>query len=341
MKELSKPGMGLVISHSVLASEEVRHVVEQHYPIGAVAQCYLLRRSFNEAYFLQAANGARYVARLSSIRARGPANVGYEVSMLAHLSSRGIGVAEPILPTSGATHVMLELPEGSRPLALFRFVEGDVPESLDDVELTGAELAKIHLNSQDYAGPSSLYRIDVDHLLKTPLTWLLQAPTVDAGLRDSLNALASSLDSSLAGMPDLTAVACHGDCHGANNFIWTRPDGVRVTSFFDFDDAGPGYLAYDLAVYLWSQLLRNALTAPDAEVSEKWSRFLGGYRAHGTVKAEDLAAIPLFVGIRHFWLLGEYASRRHHWGSQALPTSWLRKQAELLHSWQDFKLPVS
>lgn len=341
MQEKPERDIKLAISHSVLASEEVNRLVEQHYSIGTVAECHLLRRSFNEAYLVQGADGARYVARLSSIRARGPANVEYEMSMLAHLSARGVGVAEPIFPASGDTHVMLDMPEGSRPLALFRFVDGDIPDSLDDVELTGAGLAKIHVNSQDYAGPSSRYTIDVNHLLRAPLKWLLDAPTVDAELRDSFCKIALSLETSLADMPALTTVACHGDCHGGNNFVWTLAHGARATSFFDFDDAGPGYLAYDLAVYLWSQLLRKALPSPDAEVNEKWSRFIAGYSAHRTIEVEDLEAIPLFVGLRHFWLLGEYASRRHHWGSQALPTSWLKKQTELLHSWEDLKLTLS
>ena len=41
---------------------------------------------------------------------------------------------------------------------------------------------------------------------------------------------------------------CHGDTHGFNNHVYTDAEGVRRAAFFDFDDAGPGFLAYDLCV---------------------------------------------------------------------------------------------
>jgi hypothetical protein len=37
------------------------------------------------------------------------------------------------------------------------------------------------------------------------------------------------------------------------------------------------------------------------------------------ISVEDLEATNLFVLIRHIWLMGEFASRRHEWGSEAVP----------------------
>ena len=65
----------LKTTHSVLASDEVARIVNAHFPVTRVADCYLLRRGFNEVYLVRCENGAKFVARLSAIRARGPATL--------------------------------------------------------------------------------------------------------------------------------------------------------------------------------------------------------------------------------------------------------------------------
>ncbi|MBS0342105.1 MAG: aminoglycoside phosphotransferase, partial [Proteobacteria bacterium] len=39
-------------------------------------------------------------------------------------------------------------------------------------------------------------------------------------------------------------------------------------------------------------------------------------------------------------LLGEYAGRVPQWGSQSIPTSYLRRQAALLRQWETLALPL-
>lgn len=115
--------------------------------------------------------------------------------------------------------------------------------------------------------------------------------------------------------------------------------GTKKTVFFDFDDAGPGFLAYDLSVLPWSYLARKALKAPDDVLRERWTHYLRGYRADGgQVGERDLAALPLFVQLRHLWNLGEAAGRLHHWGTSSVPVDWLRKQVEVFEAWQGIDL---
>lgn len=329
----------LEITHSILSAVEVARLVERHYAVGQVAGCQLLRRAFNEVYEITLAGCGRYAARLSALRRRGPANVEYEVSMLQHVRERGGPAAAPVMTRAGSPCVWLPLPEGERALVLFEFVEGVLPESAQEMEITGAGLARLHTAAEGYAGPESRYRLGIEHLLRMPLGWLLAAPTAGNALRAQFSALAQALEERLADAPALSTVACHGDCHGGNNFIQRPADGAATTSFFDFDDAGPGFLAYDLAVLPWSLLMRKSLAAPDADALEKWQRFLLGYRSQRAIPEADAAAIPVFVAVRHFWLMGEYASRAHHWGSQMIPASWLRKQVDLLRSWQELQTP--
>lgn len=137
----------------------------------------------------------------------------------------------------------------------------------------------------------------------------------------------------------LTRVHCHGDSHGSNNFMADGPQGERIATFFDFDDAGPGYLAFELAVYLWAMLPCKLGATLDANEQERWRAYLRGYRSVRPLADADVAAIAAFVSVRQFWLMGEYAGRTAVWGTQAMPTSWLRKQVELLNAWESLQTP--
>ena len=68
------------------------------------------------------------------------------------------------------------------------------------------------------------------------------------------------------------------------------------SSFFDFDDGGTSYLAYDLAVYLWA----NAFLQRELAM---WHAFIDGYRSIRSIPATDFDALHLFVPIRHIWLM--------------------------------------
>jgi Ser/Thr protein kinase RdoA (MazF antagonist) len=102
--------------------------------------------------------------------------------------------------------------------------------------------------------------------------------------------------------------------------------------FFDFDDGGWGYLAYDLAVFLWAHVSFGR------RGHAMWQAFIDGYRSVRRIAPADLEATHFFVPIRHVWLLGEYASRIPEWGSEAVPATMLQKQLDFLLTWEREKL---
>jgi Ser/Thr protein kinase RdoA (MazF antagonist) len=181
----------------------------------------------------------------------------------------------------------------------------------------GAGLARIHEAAADYTGADSRYRLDLDHLLRRPLAEVLRSPNVDAPTRAALGAISADLEDRFAACEtSLSAVHCHGDCHGGNAHVVTA-DGAPVPTFFDFDDGGPGFLAYDLAVFLWSAERRRGHGADATQSRTSCSEFLQGYRSVRAIPAADLAATALFVPIRQVWIAGEFAGRIHHWGVEA------------------------
>jgi Ser/Thr protein kinase RdoA (MazF antagonist) len=90
-------------------------------------------------------------------------------------------------------------------------------------------------------------------------------------------------------------------------------DGPRAGQavFFDFDESGPGYLAYDLAVFLFNCVLY------DRKDHASWRAFIEGYRFIRQLSRADFEAAHLFVPFVGILLAGEYASRIHEWGRQA------------------------
>lgn len=329
------------IAQSTPAGSALAGPLAQMYPFGPVAECQLMRRGFNHVYGVRFADGRRAVARLSASRPRGAPNLQYEAAFLAHLREAGVPVAAPIPAASGALVLDVALPEGERALMLFEHLDGETPgDTPADVEATGRGLALLHEAGARYGGPGSRYVLELPHLLEDSFARLRTAPTMNDELRDQLGAIARRLGQRLRAAVGLTRVACHGDCHGSNNFVTDGPQGARVASFFDFEEAGPGYLAYELCVYLWALYPRTAGKALDEKQLGQWRSYLAGYRSVRPVAEADFRAIAPFMAVRQFWLMGEYAGRIPTWGTEAMPTNWLRKQVGLLEGWEALETPA-
>ena len=87
-------------------------------------------------------------------------------------------------------------------------------------------------------------------------------------------------------------------------------------------------------------VIRKPGAALDALEQDRWRAYLAGYRSVRPIPETDLAAIAPFVAVRQVWLMGEYAGRMAVWGTQAMPTAWLRKQVDLLRAWEALATPA-
>ena len=303
--------------------------VAARYDVAGPLACSFLRRGFNDCFDLRAADGQHFVLRLSGDRLRGQADIGAETAFIAHLDHAGVPVAAPIPTRKGTLSTRMSLPQGSRPAVLFRFVAGRVPAAESgDARLQGVTLARIHGAADDYAyRDRGRYGNDLDNLLHAPVSAVLALDFVTAEQRESLVGLASDLAAAVAAVTGLARTWCHGDCHGGNARIATEGLFSGQAVFFDFDDGGPGYLAYDLAVYLWAQVSfkRRGFAL--------WQAFIEGYRSVRSIPAIDYEATHVFVPIRHIWLMGQWASRTSEWGSEALNAAWLEGELQFLRSW--------
>ncbi|GAA4429001.1 phosphotransferase enzyme family protein [Acidovorax lacteus] len=322
------------IAQTTPTARAMARLVDAHWALGPVQHCTLMRRGFNHVYGLQWADGRRAIARLSAARPRGPANVDYEAALLGHLQRRGIRVAAPLPTAAETSSVNVTLPEGTRPLMLFEHLDGEPPgDDLSDWTHSGRALAALHTAGQDYTGPPSRYTLEPGCMLHTALAQLRKTPVMDDALWHGLSEVAAQVRERLGSAEGLGRVHAHGDFHGSNHFMVTGLQGAREVAFFDFDDAGPGLLAYELGVLLWSLLPRRTDVPLAAPLQARWRHYLAGYRSVAPLAPADIAAMAPSLVLRQFWTMAEYAGRVDVWGTEAMPAHWLRKQVPLMQHW--------
>lgn len=289
----------------------------------------MLNRGFNDIYLVVTATNERYVFRLSHHRARGVADVRTETDFMAHLARSGVPIAAPVQARDGSLFVRGRSPEGLREGVLFRALEGRAPDaaSIADARANGVTLAMLHNAADLHCASDPLYRLDLDHLLRRPLARVQEfRRVVNADASTELANIAERTAARIEVFDDLTWTHCHGDCHGFN----ARINETGAAAFFDFDDGGPGYLAYDLSVFLWAK------TSFGQKLHAVWDAFIDGYRTVRPITVTDFEAAHVFVIIRHIWLMGEYASRAREWGSELV--DWIARELEFLKSWEAERL---
>jgi len=320
------------VLYSTPLAEAVAQFVSVQYDLPGPLACRLLTRGWNDVFEIHPNGGARSIVRISKRRARGEADVATETAFLAYLDQCDVPVATAIPACDGALFTSAAFPEGERSVVLFRDAGGRLSQgtqSADDARANGATLARIHEAAGGFAsGERGRYRLDLDHLMHRPLAAILEVDGLGESVREGLIDLVARLSAEVVQRDGLCWTYCHGDCHGYNANIALEGRRAGQAVFFDFDESGPGYLAYDLAVFLWNCILFGR------KQHAAWHAFIDGYRATRELREVDFEAAHLFVPIRHVWLIGEYASRIPEWGRHAVPADWIAAQLDFMLSWE-------
>jgi Ser/Thr protein kinase RdoA (MazF antagonist) len=325
----------LAASYSTATAAAIAEFVAKTYQLVEPIECELLRRGFNDVFAVCAGDGQRYVLRMSGRRARGDVDVAAETAFLTYLDQQSVPVAAPVATRFGQCFSYAMQPEGLRPAVLFRYAEGRPPRPDDaaDARVQGITLARIHDAAAEFSDRAAgRYRLDRDHLLNRPVAAISGLASLGAETRKRLAAVAQRLAVGIAAADELTWTRCHGDCHGFNARIAIEGPRAGQAVFFDFDDGGFGYLAYDLAVHLWAQTSFKRRSLP------MWHSFIDGYRSVRDISQADFSATHYFVPVKHIWLIGEWAGRCAEWGTEQLPPEWLEREVTFLEEWESERL---
>jgi Ser/Thr protein kinase RdoA (MazF antagonist) len=323
------------VVYSTPRADAVADFISTHYDLATPVECKLLNRGFNDTFEVRT-GGERFIFRVSARRARGDADVASETAFLGFLDGQGIPVAAAVPMRDGSLFTSASFPEGRRPAVLFRHAEGrpsKARSSVADARANGVTLARIHDAAAGFAASDKgRYRLDCGHLLHRPLSFILAIEGLSDSVATGLADLTARLSGAVAERDGLSWTHCHGDCHGYNAHIATQGAKAGEAVFFDFDESAPGYLAYDVAVFLWCCVIF------ERKDHAFWHAFTDGYRSIRQLPHADFEAAQLFVPIRHIWLLGEWASHIPEWGSHAVPADWIAAQLDFMLAWEKEKL---
>ena len=86
----------LPVAYATASAAALGEFIAAHYALDGPVSCSFVNRGFNDTYAVHAAGGAQFILRLSSPRARGPADVAAETAFIAHLDGAGMPVAAPV-----------------------------------------------------------------------------------------------------------------------------------------------------------------------------------------------------------------------------------------------------
>ena len=179
---------------------------------------------------------------------RSPASLEWELTLLDHLATHGVGVSAVIPTDSGASSA-----DG---VVVQRWIDGRIPQSEADWRAVSAELRRVHSRGGDY--PQRPDCCSVRELR-------FRARSVDANLADVPVGVADELLSVFDEFEDVPTAVIHGDPCAAN---------IRITAdeqvvLLDWDESRVDLVWHDLS-NLGTQVLADADHARAQRLSDAW-----------------------------------------------------------------------
>ena len=267
-------------------------------------------RSENIVFRVDAGDGNRYVLRLHRPGYHSYRALVSEQTWTAALAEAGVDVPIPRPTLDGEPYGKIRIQNEERIVGLLEWVDGRTMRSLmEDGSSTadrnasrfrqlGGLLADLHQQASRWRPPPGFVRhaLDADGLMGPAPRWgpFWQARALTPGQRERFSDLRHHLHRILRDLPtdpDRFSMI-HADLHPGNVVI----SGGRL-HVIDFDDAGSGWHAYDLAV-----ALKDYQDDPDFDTYQ--TALIQGYRRRRALADDVLDRIPLFLLIRALASIG-------------------------------------
>jgi Ser/Thr protein kinase RdoA (MazF antagonist) len=271
-------------AYSILSMNALQENVLTHYALGNPVTCRLLLHGFSDHYLIQTPEGRCVLRVYQAPRAMGrswrtASEILYGVDLSLHLKRKGIAVSVPLARKDGTFLQSLQAAEGERYAVLFTYVEGEElsPASMDEAKSVfyGSGVAEMHNAADDFICSHPRLPLDMTLLVDTSLNAiepvLEQQKEKWAYLVQLAQFVKERID--LFSHQGLEVGVCHGDAQGGNACM----DVENKVTFFDFDNCGYGWRAYELAVFYWAAALgKSRLGKSDEEIERMWTAYLKG-----------------------------------------------------------------
>jgi len=298
------------------------------------AQARLINVSENATYLVEAPGGFRAVLRIHRENYHTRRAIECELAWLEALDADGVVTTPGISPGRDGDPIQTGRIDGldaPRFMALFHFVEGDVPDESGDMtagfEELGQIAARCHEHVLKWQKPQDFQRLtwDTRAVFGPDPTWgdWRDAPEVTPAVAAVLEEVEQRVRARLAAFgkaPDRYNLI-HADMRLANLLV--DAGGTRL---IDFDDCGWGWFLYDFAAAI--SFIEDDPRIPDLKAA--WVR---GYRSVRPLSAGEEAEIDTFVMLRRMALLAWIGSHIEAPEPQALAPGFAATTARLGQAW--------
>jgi len=279
--------------------------VSRNWPVSLPSRVQRTERGTNNRSFIVDCDGSTYFLKHYDNQPD-PARCLFEHRITAAIAAQDppFAVPETILSRSGETHILL----GDRNAALFTFIPGSAARygDRDDAAGCGRALADLHaaLAEVDLGPPDAGPRTFGDLATVHPLV-----PDPEGAIRDTINdevlvkAATASMSSTQSRWQAVTSgwplTWIHGDFYPTNVLQQSH----RVTGIVDFEFAGAGYRAMDVAIGLYAFAIERA----DMELLADC--FAGGYLSRMNLSPGEIEAVPTMILMREATSLTHWTGR--------------------------------
>jgi Ser/Thr protein kinase RdoA (MazF antagonist) len=271
----------------------------------------------NIVFRVSASDGANYVLRLHRPGYHTLDELLSEQKWTAALMDAGIDVPVPRATRSGAGYTGVDVAGEHRYAGVLEWVEGKTMSSLIEKSVEpdftttrfsqlGEIIATLHNQATEWDPPPGFTRhsFDSDGLMGEKPFWgrFWESPEANAKQQGALATLRNRIYKVLTSFSrerELYSLI-HADLHPGNIIV----HGERL-HLIDFDDAGFGWHAYDLAVAL-------TMDEQDTDFDTISEALYAGYRKHRQLDERTLSAVPLFLLVRALVQTGWFAGRPEH-----------------------------
>lgn len=302
------------------------------------AKCEFWNRGMSDTYRVEGHGDIAYL-KIYPYRWRRRSEVQGEIDLLRFLSEQKISVSIPIRNNAGTFIEKIDAPEGRRYAVMFSDAKGDQPKfTLRNCKEYGRLAGTVHKATELLPNSVRRPQLDIDHLARAPLKRI--QPFLSRRPRDLayLTSISEELaDAVISLLPD--SAPEFGMCHGDLTFGNVRRDKNGRLTLFDFDSAGYGWRAYDVAIFLWSRGSGFSRRA-NADRLKQWNAFMDGYHSIRCLSKSELQAVDLFVPLRQIWQLGAHTNHLAYIGSRAAHEARFETHLEFIKNWLKAYKPI-
>ena len=320
--------------YSTLSSAALTDSIEERYGFSNLTGRLLLH-GVSDTYILDGQSD-KYVLKVYRQSHRSLDEIKGEVELLRILTERRAKVSSVIPDKYGEQIQAFNAAEGIRHGVLFSFAPGASVYDLTDQQLTviGHEMAFNHNITSQITLSYERKPYTIQTTLIQPLALLRPAfqgyPEGYAYLESLAQQVMKKMDSFD------TSTFGQGYCHYdylPKNFHFDKDDNLTL---FDFDFAGPGLLANDVAsllVHFFFHTLQGKISTEEAK--RQFGLFLTAYREVRPLSDAEVAAVPS-LGIM-FWIfyLGFAYENFDDWSNSFFGPRYLRERVALIKSFAD------